>query len=330
MSVMELSHRGPQFDGIIKKAEASLRQLLTIPDNYKVLFMQGGGTSQFSAVPLNLFREGKPADYLITGTWSKKAAAEAAKYGSVNTVLPASDSFTKIAPVSEWKLDPNASYVYYCDNETVNGVEFADIPDTGSVPLVADMSSNFCSRPVDVSKFGVIYAGAQKNVGCAGLTITIVRDDLLGAAASVCPTMLDYSILAKGASMHNTPPTWPIYIAGLVFQWLIAEGGLDEFASRSQLKSSRIYDLFEASDGFYSAPVAVTARSRMNVPFRIGGGDEALEKQFLAEAAPAGLLQLKGHRSVGGLRASLYNATTMEETEVLAKFLEEFQKKCTA
>jgi len=333
MSVMELSHRGPEFSTIIKGAEQNLRDIMKIPDNYKVLFVQGGGTTQFSSVPLNLFRgegEEATADYIVTGSWSKKAAAEAKKYGNVSLVVPEVDKFTGIPAVASWKLNPKANYVYYCANETVNGVEFPTIPDTGDVPLVADMSSNILSQPVDVSKFGVIYAGAQKNIGCTGVTLVIVRDDLLGKALPVCPQLLDYAVQAKGGSMLNTPPTWSIYIAGLVFKWVIAEGGLEEFAKRSAAKSGRLYGIVDTSDGFYSAPVQPDSRSRMNVPFRInvdGVGNEDLEAQFLAEAGEQGLLQLKGHRSVGGLRASLYNALTMEDTEALATFMESFKAK---
>lgn len=325
MSVMELSHRGPEFGGIITKAEATLRSLLKVPDNYKVLFVQGGGTTQFSSVPLNLMKGDAPtADYIVTGTWSKKAAAEASKYGVVNHVFPPLESFTSIPSAADWKLNPDAAYVYYCANETVNGVEFPDIPDTGSVPLVADMSSNILSRPFDVSKFGVIYAGAQKNIGCSGVTIVIVREDLLGSALPFCPQMLDYAVQAKGGSMLNTPPTWAIYMASLVFDWIVDEGGLDEFEKRSDAKASRLYGIIDGSDGFFTAPVASAARSRMNVPFRLKGGDEDLEAKFLSEASAAGLLQLKGHRSVGGLRASIYNATSVEDTEALATFMEAF------
>eukprot|EP00039_Didymoeca_costata_P028243 m.20475 g.20475 ORF g.20475 m.20475 type:complete len:366 (-) comp6853_c0_seq2:114-1211(-) len=327
MSVMELSHRGPEFLGIIRNCEAKLRKLMNIPENYSVLFFQGGGTLQFSTIPLNLMGEDGSADYLVTGSWSNGAATEAAKYGKVNLVFPKADKFEGIPPVSEWKLDPKAKYVYYCANETVHGVEFPFIPETGDVPLVADMSSNILTKVVDVSKFGVIYAGAQKNIGCPGVTVVIIRKDLIGKALPSCPKLLDYKIIDSKESMLNTPPTWSIYIAGLVFNWMDDEGGASVFEKRSQEKSNLIYSVIDASDGFYTAPVEKSARSRVNVPFRIAGGNEDVEASFLKEATAQGLLQLKGHRSVGGIRASLYNAITIPETKLLADFMKSFQEQ---
>mmetsp|Transcript_23807 Transcript_23807/g.62307 ORF Transcript_23807/g.62307 Transcript_23807/m.62307 type:complete len:370 (-) Transcript_23807:114-1223(-) len=325
--VMELSHRGPEFKEIITEAEARLRRLMEIPDNYKVLFTQGGGSTQFSAVPLNLFGgAGKAsADYIVTGGWSAKAAKEAAKYGEVNEVFPRLDAYQSIPDPATWTLNPDATYVYYCANETVYGVEFPFVPETGKVPLVADFSSNILSRRVDVSKFGVILAGAQKNIGCAGLTIVIVRDDLLDCAMPICPTMLSYATLDKGGSMHNTPPTFPIFVSYLMFGWLEENGGVAAFEALADKKSGMVYDEIASSGGYYAVPVAETARSRMNAPFRIKGGDEGLEKAFVEQAAAKRMLQLKGHRTVGGIRASLYNSVTVDEVAQLVAFMRQFR-----
>ncbi|TNM89492.1 hypothetical protein fugu_003726 [Takifugu bimaculatus] len=302
-----------------------------IPDNYQVMFLQGGGSGQFSGVPLNLIglKEGRCADYLVTGTWSAKAAKEAEKYGKVNVVHPKLDSYTKIPDSSSWTLNPSASYVYYCCNETVHGVEFNFVPETNGVVLVSDMSSNFLSRPVDVSKFGLIYAGAQKNVGCAGVTVVIVREDLIGHALKECPIVLDYKVQVENNSMYNTPPCFSIYIMGLVMEWIKNSGGSAAMETLNRKKSSTIYDIINASNGFYVCPVEEACRSRMNVPFRVGKkeGDEGLEKKFLDRASKRGMISLKGHRSVGGMRASLYNAVTVEEAEALADFMKEFQKE---
>ncbi|KAK2156519.1 hypothetical protein LSH36_211g02043 [Paralvinella palmiformis] len=327
VSVMELSHRSSDFTKIINNAENGLRDLLNIPQNYKVLFMQGGGNGQFSAVPLNLMnlKEGSTADYIVTGSWSAKAAKEADKYGKVNMVLPKQEDYIGIPDQCMWNLNPGASYVYYCANETIHGVEFHDIPETNGVPLVCDMSSNILSRPVDISKFGVIYAGAQKNIGCAGVTLVIIRDDLLGHAMPVCPVIFDYKIQAGNNSCYNTPPTFSIYIMGLVFKWLKAQGGAQAMAKLNQRKASMIYDLVDNSNGFYVSPVDVKSRSFMNIPIRIKNGDEHLEKIFLDEALKQDMIQLKGHRSVGGIRVSLYNAITMTETEKLAVFMTKFR-----
>ncbi|XP_022620525.1 phosphoserine aminotransferase [Seriola dumerili] len=331
ISVLEMSHRSSDFNKILNKTESLLRELLNIPDNYKVMFLQGGGSGQFSAVPLNLIglKEDKCADYLVTGTWSSKAAKEAEKYGKINIVHPKLDSYTKIPDSSSWTLNPSASYVYYCCNETVHGVEYNFTPETNGVVLVSDMSSNFLSRPVDVSKFGLIFAGAQKNVGCAGVTVVIVREDLLGHALKECPIVLDYKVQAENNSLYNTPPCFSIYIMGLVLEWIKNNGGSAAMETLNKQKSSMIYDIINASNGFYSCPVDQGCRSRMNVTFRVGKkeGDDALEKEFLDGASKRGMISLKGHRSVGGIRASLYNAVTLEDTEALAAYMKEFLKE---
>jgi len=328
ISVMELSHRSADFSKIITKTEKLLRELLDVPDNYKIMFLQGGGTGQFSAVPLNLMatKPGKTADYIVTGSWSAKAAVEAEKYGAVNLVVPKTKKYTSIPEPSTWNLNPEASYVFYCENETVHGVEYQFTPETNGVPLVCDMSSNILTRPVDISKFGLIFAGAQKNIGCAGVTIVIVRDDLIGFAASVCPAIFDYKVQVGNNSLYNTPPTYSIYIMGLVFDWIKEQGGVNQMKKNSDNKSTLLYNFLMGSDGFYNCPLDPACRSRMNVPIRLGcaEGDEALEKKFVEEATSVGLLQLKGHRSVGGLRASLYNAITVEEVERLVAFMTEF------
>ncbi|GAA6078849.1 phosphoserine aminotransferase isoform X1 [Tachysurus ichikawai] len=331
ISVLEMSHRTTDFNQIITSAESLIRELLNVPENYKVLFMQGGGRGQFSAVALNLIglKEDRCADYIVTGTWSASAAKEAEKYGKVNVVNPKADRYTGIPDSSSWSLNPSASYVYFCCNETVHGVEFNFVPDTKDVILVSDMSSNFLSRPVDVSKFGLIFAGAQKNAGCAGVTIVIVREDLLGKALKECPTILDYNVQAKNNSLYNTPPTYSIYIVKLVLEWLKNNGGTDVMYQLNKQKSSMIYDLINNTNGFYSCPVDISCRSHMNIPFRIGNleGDEALERQFLEGASKLGMISLKGHRSVGGIRVSLYNAVTVEETQALATYMKEFLNK---
>ncbi|XP_072289775.1 phosphoserine aminotransferase [Eucyclogobius newberryi] len=331
ISVLEMSHRSSDFNKILNKTESLMRELLCIPDNYKVMFMQGGGSGQFSAVPLNLIglKEDRCADYIVTGTWSEKAAKEAEKYGKVNIVHPKLDRYTKIPDPSSWTLNPSASYVYYCCNETVHGVEYNFIPETNGVVLVSDMSSNFLSRPVDVSKFGLIFAGAQKNVGCAGVTVVIVREDLLGHTLKECPIVLNYKVQAESNSLYNTPPCFSIYIMCLVLEWIKNNGGSVAMENLNHQKSSLIYDIINNSDGFYVCPVDKPSRSRMNIPFRLGTeeGDEALEKMFLAGAAKRGMISLKGHRSVGGIRASLYNAVTLGDTEALAAFMKEFKKE---
>lgn len=325
ISVMEMSHRSSDYATINTNTQNLARDLLKIPDTYSVLFLQGGGTGLFAAVAMNLMSRSGSADYIVTGSWSAKAAKEAEKYGKVNLVLPKRDKYLEIPDPSTWKLDPKASYVYYCDNETVNGVEFPYVPDSKGVPLVADMSSNFMSRPVDIEKFGVIFAGAQKNVGPAGVVMVIIRKDLLGTPMPICPLVFDFTVMHKDNSLHNTPPTFSIFVMMRVLEWVKKEGGVEEMERRAVEKSSMIYEAIDASEGFYVCPVKPECRSRMNVPFRISAGDE-LEAKFLSEVQKLGMMQLKGHRSVGGIRASIYNAVTVEETKTLVNFMDEFYK----
>ncbi|MEW6612077.1 MAG: 3-phosphoserine/phosphohydroxythreonine transaminase [Pseudomonadota bacterium] len=322
MSVMEMSHRGKGFMQIAAEAEADLRELMQIPGNYKVLFLQGGASLQFAMVPMNLLRGRGKADYVNTGQWSKKAIGEAKKFCQVNVAASAEDrNFSYVPPQSEWRLDPEAAYVHVTTNETIGGVEYDFTPDTGDVPLVADASSHILSKPVDVSRYGVIYAGAQKNIGPAGLTVVIVREDLLGHAPSGTPTMLDYKIQADNESMYNTPPTFAIYVAGLVFKWLKAKGGLAEMERINIRKAQKLYGLIESND-FYQSPVAPANRSRMNVPFTLARPE--LDEAFLKEAKAHGLVQLKGHRSVGGMRASIYNAMPEAGVDALVAFMQDF------
>lgn len=329
MSVMEMSHRGNAYVALHNDTLALVKELLDVPDNYKILLMQGGGTGLFAAVAMNLMGKTGKADYIVTGSWSSMAAKEAARYGMVNYVVPKQDKFAGIPDPKQWKLDPEASYVYYCDNETIGGIEFDSVPETNSVPLVVDMSSNMLSRRVDVKKFGVIFACAQKNIGPSGITLVIVREDLIGHAMPITPTIFDFSVISKANSISNTPPTFIIYVMGRVFAWIKRHGGVDEMYRQSMVKSELIYDVIAKSSGFYYCPVDKKVRSRMNVPFRIGGanGDEELEKQFLKGAEALGMQQLKGHRSVGGIRASLYNAVTVEEATALQQYMLDFLKK---
>ena len=325
MSVMEMSHRGKEYMGIQAEAEADLRELMGIPANYKVLFLQGGASSQFAMVPMNLYRGKASADYLNTGEWSKKAIKEAKNYGAVNVVASSEDKNFTYAPTQDaWKLDPNAAFVHYTPNETIGGVEIFWTPETGNVPLVADMSSNILSRPIDVTKFGLIYAGAQKNIGPAGLTIVIVREDLLGETVKGTPTMFDYKVAADNDSMYNTPPTYAIYIAGLVFKMLKAKGGIAAMEKTNRAKAKLLYDALDASS-FYSSPVAVENRSLMNIPFTLK--DAALDDEFIKGAKARGMVQIKGHRSVGGMRASIYNAMPYEGAAALADFMEKFRQQ---
>ena len=326
MSIMEMSHRGKEFMSIAAKIETDLRELVGIPANYKVLFLSGGASSQFAMVPMNLLRGKKSADYVNTGEWSKKAIKEAKRYGAVNIVASSEDAkFTYVPPQDTWNVDPDAAYLHYTPNETIGGVEFNWIPDlaqvNGDVPLVADISSTFMSRPLDITRFGLIYAGAQKNMGPAGLTVVIVREDLLGATVPGTPTMFDYKIHADNDSMYNTPPTYPMYIAGLVFEWLKKKGGLAAMEKINIAKAKLLYDLFDTTD-FYHCPVARPDRSRMNVPFTLK--NPQLDDEFLKRARMRGLIQLKGHRSVGGMRASIYNAMPLEGVAVLVEFMKEF------
>ena len=323
MSVMEMSHRGKEYMSIHAQAEADLRELLAIPANYKVLFLQGGAIGQNAFVPMNLLRGRAGADYVNTGEWSKKSIKEAKNYCKVNVAASAEASgYTSVPAFDTWQLDPDAAYVHICSNETIGGVEYHFTPDTGDVPLVADMSSNILSRPVDIGRFGAIYGGAQKNIGPGGLTLVIVRDDLIGHALPITPSAFDYKQQADNDSMLNTPPTYAIYIAGLVFQWLKAQGGLSGIERHNRAKAALLYDLLDASS-FYSSPVARTDRSLMNVPFKLK--DEALDEAFLKGAQARGMLQLKGHRSVGGMRASIYNAMPIEGVQALVAYMREFE-----
>ena len=325
ISVMEMSHRGKEYMSIQAEAEADLRELLAIPANYKVLFLQGGASSQFAMIPMNLLRDKSSADYLNTGEWSKKAIKEAKRFGAVNVVASSEDKNFSYAPAqSAWKLDPNAAYVHYTQNETIGGVEMFWTPQTGAVPLVADLSSNILSRPIKVADFGLIYAGAQKNIGPAGLTIVIVRDDLLGQTLPGTPTMFDYKTHADNDSMYNTPPTYAIYIAGLVFKRLKAMGGLAAMEQANCTKSQLLYDALDASN-FFLSPVARENRSRMNIPFTLK--NTALDEAFIKGAKARGLVQLKGHKSVGGMRASIYNAMPLEGVQALVNFMQDFEKE---
>ena len=324
LSIMEMSHRSPEFMGVIDKAEADLRTLLNIPANYKVLFLQGGASLQFSAIPLNLLGADQTADYIDTGIWSQKAIEEAQRFGQVNVAASSkANGYTAVPAQADWQLTPNAAYLHYTPNETIGGLEYDFIPQV-DVPLVADYSSCILSEPLDVSKFGLIYAGAQKNIGPAGLTLVIVREDLLGHAQSGIPALLDYAARAKNGSMINTPPTFGIYLAGLVFEWLLEQGGLTAMQAINQQKAELLYGYIDQSD-FYANPIAPANRSGMHVPFTLA--DSSLEKTFLAESEGAGLLNLAGHRSVGGMRASIYNAVSLESVQALVDFMQAFAKK---
>ncbi len=325
MSVMEISHRSKDFIELAAHAESTLRRLLEVPDNYRVLFLQGGATLQFAAVPMNLAGPDAKADYVLTGNWGTKAYNEAARYLNVNIAASAEDtSFTTIPDPATWSVTDDAAYLHYTPNETIYGVEFHDIPAVSDAPLVVDMSSTILSRPLDVSRFGVIYAGAQKNIGPAGLTLVIVRDDLLYKARAETPTVLNYRVMADSDSMSNTPPTLAWYLASLVFDWLEEQGGLHVMADRNQRKSATLYAAIDASD-FYSNPVAPAHRSWMNIPFTLA--DPALDAKFLEESAAAGLANLKGHRSVGGMRASIYNAIPQAGVDALVDFMTDFENR---
>jgi len=324
-SVMEMSHRGKEYMSIHEQAESDLRRLMGIPAGYKVLFLQGGATLQFAMVPANLMRGKAGADYVDTGEWSRKAIKEAKLFGAVNVVASSEDRrFTYVPPQSAWKTSRDAAYLHYCANETIGGVEFGWVPDAGDVPLVADISSTFLSRPLDVSKFGLLYGGAQKNIGPAGLTIVIVREDLLGHTPKGTPTMLDYKVQADADSMLNTPPTYAVYIAGLVFQWLERQGGVAGIEKRNIEKAQLLYDYLDGTQ-FYRNPVERADRSRMNVPFTLR--DAALDEPFLKGAKERGMIQLKGHRSVGGMRASIYNAMPIEGVRALVDYMREFERQ---
>ena len=324
MSVMEMSHRGKEFISIFEKTEADFRQLLNISSDYSVLFLQGGALAMNALIPMNLLGDKTTADYVNTGEWSKKSIQEAKKYCTVNVVASSKDQgFTYVPAQEDWKLNTNAAYIHVCTNETIGGVEYQWVPDTGDVPLVADMSSHILSREMDVSRYGVIYGGAQKNIGPAGLTFCIVRKDLLGRALDITPTIFNWTEQAEHDSMVNTPPTYSIYIAGLVFEWLIQQGGLVQIEKMNIAKANLLYEYFDSTQ-FYHSPVHKADRSRMNVPFWLQ--DEALNENFLSGAQQRGLLQLKGHRSVGGMRASIYNAMPIEGVRTLVDYLKEFER----
>lgn len=325
VSVMEMSHRGKAFISIAEQAEQDLRELMNIPGNYKVLFLQGGASMQFAMVPMNLRKRGNIADYVVTGLWGKKAVKEASRFVTANRACDMeSDRFTGIPEQSTWHLSDGAAFVHYTPNETINGVEFEWIPDTGKIPLVADMSSNILSKPIDVSRYGIIYAGAQKNIGPAGLTVVIIREDLIGDGDDTLPSMMDYQVHAAAGSMSNTPPTYAWYMAGLVFKWIKEQGGVDAMAERNRIKANKLYAVIDASE-FYANPVMEHCRSRMNVPFTLV--DSGLDGAFLQGAEKAGLSQLKGHRSVGGMRASIYNAMPEQGVDALVEYMSEFERK---
>ncbi len=323
MSVMEMSHRSKAFEGIITRAEQLLRELMNIPDNYHVLFLQGGASLQFSMVPLNLFGKSKKADFVHTGEWTKKAIPESKRYGTVNIIASSEDKkFSYIPKLDKNTFNPDADFFYICSNNTIEGTRYHTYPDTGEVPLVADMSSHILSEVIDVSKFGVIFAGAQKNIGPAGVTVVIIRNDLVGSALDITPTMLNYATHVKDKSLFNTPPTYSIYMAMLVFEWLKDLGGVAAMESINRTKANLLYGFLDSSDLFKS-PVSKEDRSLMNVPF-VTGNDE-LDKKFIAEAGKQGLVQLSGHRSVGGMRASIYNAMPLEGVQKLVDFMKQFE-----
>jgi len=324
MSVMEMSHRGKEFIAIAEEAEALLRGLLAVPSGYKVLFMQGGAIGENAIVPMNLLRGRSSIDFVDTGEWSKKSIKEAKKYAQARVVASSAETgYDRVPPRETWQLDPQAAYVHICSNETIGGVEYPFTPDTGDVPLVADMSSNLLSRPVDVAKYGLIYGGAQKNIGPAGLTIVVVREDLLGQAMPLTPSAFDYKTVADNDSMYNTPPTWAIYVSGLVFRWIQERGGLEAMEAHNRAKAAVLYDYLDGTD-FYRSPVQRDCRSLMNVPFKLH--DDRLDSDFLQGAQARGLVQLKGHRSVGGMRASIYNAMPIEGVQALVAYMQEFAR----
>lgn len=324
MSVMEMSHRGKEFTSILEKTEADLRTLMAIPNNYKVLFLQGGAIAENAMIPLNLLN-GKAADYVVTGAWSKRSVEDAKAYGEIKVVATSeADKFTYVPAYSSWMLNKDAAYLHICTNETINGVEFDGLPDAGNVPIVADMSSHILSRPVDVSKYGVIYGGAQKNIGPAGLCIVIVREDLLDRASKLTPAVFNWKTQAENQSMINTPPTYSIYIAGLVFEWLLAQGGVEAIEQKNIAKAKLLYDYIDSTH-FYANNIAINNRSRMNIPFTLR--DESLNETFLKGAAERGLLQLKGHRMVGGMRASIYNAMAIDGVQALVSYMKDFESK---
>jgi phosphoserine aminotransferase len=327
MSVMEMSHRSPEFESINVHAEAGLRKHLAIPDDYGVIFLQGGGSLQFTMVPMNLCLPGKPVDVIHTGSWTAKAIAELKK-GVLHHVAASTEAekFTRIPRKDEIKFSPDSSYVYLCTNNTIEGTQWTDLPETASVPLVADMSSDIASRPIDMKKLGLVFAGAQKNLGPSGVTVVIIRKDLAERADQDLPTILQYRTHIKEKSLYHTPPTFAVYLIGLVMDWIEAEGGITAIEKRNDAKAKLLYDAIETSKGFYNCPVEKSSRSKMNVVLRVVNGNEALEKQFAKEAAAAGFVGTAGHRSVGGMRVSLYNAVALEAVEALVSFMREFQR----
>jgi phosphoserine aminotransferase len=327
MSVMEMSHRAKEVEDIIVRAEEGLRRHLAIPEDYAIGFVQGGGSLQFTMAPMNLALPGKPVDVLHTGTWTAKALAELKKGLALHTLAASTETekFRRVPRADEIKLSPDPSYVYMCTNNTIEGTQWREMPNSGKVALVADMSSDIASRPIDVKKFGLIFAGAQKNLGPSGVTVVIVRKDLAERADKNLPTMLQYRTYLQDHSLYNTPPTFAIYVLGLVLEWITSEGGISAIEKRNEAKAKLVYDTIDASGGFYACPVERTSRSRMNLVFRVAGGDEAKEKTFTEEARKAGLIGTAGHRSVGGMRVSLYNAVTLDAVEALVRFMLDFQ-----
>ncbi|MEX3592317.1 MAG: 3-phosphoserine/phosphohydroxythreonine transaminase [Burkholderia sp.] len=325
MSVMEMSHRGREFTSIHETALADLRDLLGVPDNYRVLFLQGGGIAENAIVPMNLLGTRQNVDFVVTGSWSQKSFKEAEKYSTPHLAATGrtEDGFTRVPAFPAWQMSADPAYVHLCTNETIDGVETFEIPDTGSVPLVADVSSHILSRPLDISRYGALFGGAQKNIGMAGVTLVIVRDDLLDRALPICPSAFEWKTVASNNSMYNTPPTYAIYIAGLVFKWLKAQGGLETIEARNVEKAAQLYDAIDASI-FYLNKVEKNARSRMNVPFFLA--DETRNEDFLAGAKARGLLQLKGHKSVGGMRASIYNAVPLAGVKALIEYMKDFER----
>jgi len=327
MSVMELSHRSADFEAINDKTEKSLRRLLAVPDDYAVVFLQGGASLQFAMAPMNLAVASKPVDVLHTGAWTKKAIEEINKVAASRLAATGeAQKFTRLPKASEISFDANASYVHICTNNTIEGTQWHSIPETGNVPLVGDMSSDILSRPVDVKRYGLIFAGAQKNMGPSGVTVAIIRKDLAERGSDKISKILQYRTFIKDRSLYNTPPTFGIYAMGLVFDWIEAQGGLAAIEKRNEAKAKLLYDTLDAGS-YYNCPVEKDCRSRMNIVFRVAGGDEAVEKNFAKEATAAGLVGLKGHRSVGGMRASLYNAVTIEAVQALVSFMRDFEKK---
>jgi phosphoserine aminotransferase len=327
MSVMELSHRSPEFEAVNNKAEEALRRELAIPEDYSVLFLQGGGSMQFAMVPMNLFVPGKPVDMIHTGAWTAKAIEELKKLAEMRMAASTeADKFTRVPRPDEIKLSPDASYVHMCTNNTIEGTQFTEMPQTGAVPLVADMSSDILSRPLDVKRFGLIFAGAQKNLGPSGVTVVIARKDLIERGSDKIAKILQYRTHAKEKSLYNTPPTFAIYVLGLVAEWVAQQGGVTGIEKINSVKAKLLYDAID-STGYYKCPVEKESRSKMNVVFRVAGGDEAIEKKFAKEGEAAGLIGIKGHRSVGGMRASIYNAVPLAAVESLVSFMREFERK---